>query len=111
MTAHKMEKCNRLILWPALITPWVVLACLRLPFIYFGDDTTTAQIEVITAVSLFLAYLFLVIAILLVGGNTHRNLTLRREDDALQTRRNRWHFYAGVAFCVLALAFIFFPLL
>ncbi len=66
----------------------------------------------LVAVSLMGAYLSLVIGIIVVAVGSYNNLLLRRADTALDTPRNRRHYQAGMAFCGVGLALIFFlPLL
>ena len=53
----------------------------------------------------------IVAGIIAVGASAYGNLSLRREHADLQTSANRWHFNAGVAYCIFGVAFILFPVL
>ena len=106
-----MNKFNNIILWIGSITPFLVVAGIKLPprFVNVSDDSNAA--EIITAVSLLGSYTLLVACIIAVGASTYGNLNLRREDPSLQTRANRWYFNAGFAYCIAGIAFILFPVL
>ena len=106
-----MNRANRVIVWGSLLTVLLVAACLRFPFIALNPGEKDAAGEVIAAVSLLAAYLILVLGILAVGSSTYVNLTLRRADTALETGGHRRCFNLGVAFCVLALGFLFFSVI
>lgn len=100
-----MHKANRVIVWGSLLTLILVGSCLRLPFIALDPGDVAG--EVFAAISLFAAYLILVLGVMAVGSGAYANLTMRRADAALETRQHRRCFKLGVAFCVLAFGFIF----
>jgi hypothetical protein len=106
-----MNKFNRIILWSSLLTPILVAAGVKLPFRFLRPDNGSDAVEIITAVSLMASYTILVAGIIAVGASTYGNLSLRREHASLQTAANRWYFNAGVAYCIVGVAFILFPVL
>jgi len=106
-----MNKFNRIILWSSLLTPILVAAGVKLPFRFLKPEDGANALEVITAVSLMASYSILVFGIIAVGASAYGNLSLRREHADLQTSANRWHFNAGVAYCIFGVAFILFPVL
>ena len=106
-----MEKANKRIVWGSLLSLLLAASFVAYPLLVTRPAEETDVTAVFVAVSLMAAYLILVLGILVVGINTYGNLALRRADAELDTSGNRRHFNAGVGFCILGLALIFFPVL